>query len=359
MTFLIKDQKNWYEPTEEHLEKLNCLWKASYSGGKDSTSLVTWLEWLRRREYIDVPLPRLILSDTGVEYPFLRNISNKLMDRLQKCGWDCEIVTPKLKDKLYNQIFGRGLTPIHPGIRNMRWCTRATKINPMERHLKENALDGILQLSGLRYGESKSRDEKLERLGSCQAGGECGLPTRNIYAPIIKWETPEILMWLRGWAKKEDREIMKDIFSITIGLTEVYGVRTERGLGVCPPKVSMLRFGCIGCPAISKDRVLLSLTKDDPQLRFLEKLYSMWRRLRLPKNRIFKEVEGKRKYGPIKMEVRKEEFEKFLNIQERSGVTLVNQEDIDFIKSCWQNKVYPRGWSAEMEEISHGSDRSN
>jgi hypothetical protein len=44
--------KNFYDPTPEHLAKLSGPWCASFSGGKDSTSLVTWVEWLRRAGWI-------------------------------------------------------------------------------------------------------------------------------------------------------------------------------------------------------------------------------------------------------------------------------------------------------------------
>jgi hypothetical protein len=30
-------------------------------------------------------------------------------------------------------------------------------------------------------------------------------------------------------------------------------------------------------------------------------------------------------------------------------VVLVKEEDIAFIHQCWENKVYPRGWSEEDE----------
>jgi 3'-phosphoadenosine 5'-phosphosulfate sulfotransferase (PAPS reductase)/FAD synthetase len=122
-------------PSKETLSVLNDrVWVCSYSGGKDSTALVTWIEWLRRVGLVTCKTPRLVMSDTTVEYPFLCGIADRLMEALRSRGWQCEVVTPRIHERLYNRIFGIGNTPIHPGARKrMRWCTRATKIDPMSR----------------------------------------------------------------------------------------------------------------------------------------------------------------------------------------------------------------------------------
>jgi len=49
--------RSFYDPTVEHMAKLSGSWTASYSGGKDSTALVTWVEWLRRTGMIQCDPP--------------------------------------------------------------------------------------------------------------------------------------------------------------------------------------------------------------------------------------------------------------------------------------------------------------
>jgi 3'-phosphoadenosine 5'-phosphosulfate sulfotransferase (PAPS reductase)/FAD synthetase len=120
----------FYEPTAEHLDRLSGPWCASHSGGKDSTSLV---EWLRRAGWLSAPRPRLVRSDTGVEEGGLVGIAEELAAALERSGWECVVVRPEAHERLYPQILGRGLPPVHAGIRRMRWCTRSTKIDPMER----------------------------------------------------------------------------------------------------------------------------------------------------------------------------------------------------------------------------------
>lgn len=100
--------KSFYEPTAEHLTKLSGPWCASYSGGKDSTALVTWIEWMRRAGWITVERPQLVQSDTGVEDAILQGVSTEMMAVLRISGWECAIVEPKINEKLYNRILGIG-----------------------------------------------------------------------------------------------------------------------------------------------------------------------------------------------------------------------------------------------------------
>lgn len=347
----------FYTPSAETLSVLNHRqWICSYSGGKDSTSLVTWIEWLRRSGQMTYAEPRLAMSDTGVEFPFLQEIAGRMMERLTACGWRCEVVLPAVRERLYCRIFGRGNTPIYPGIKRMRWCTQSTKIDPMERFAATLGPD-VVQLSGVRYGESKMRDGKLnKRLKGCAAGGECGLPdptqakkSRQIYSPIINWKTCQVVDWLSGLVARSVRDSIADLLEIATDLLDVYEVRKGAvGFGVFPPEVRALRFGCIGCPAIGRDKLTDRQLTEHPSWKHLKRIYWIWEQCWTSKNRC--PPKGKMKLpGPLRMEARQRLFVELLKIQEDSGVVLVTEEDIAFIKQCWKNKVYPRGWSEEDE----------
>lgn len=350
-----KSMDTFFQPTKEHLTKLSQPWCCSYSGGKDSTSLVTWIEWLRRSGWLTVERPRLVQSDTTVEYQILTDLSNQMMDVLRKYGWECVVVEPKIHEKLYNRILGIGNTPIHPGIRSMRWCTRSTKIDPMKRW--KNANKGGLNLTGVRLGESKMRDGKLTRkLSGCSAGGECGLPDPddNNYAPIIHWRTCNVVEWL--WGVYWDGGIMDDILPITRKLMDIYQVEVDRDvLDFAEPEITAARFGCIGRPAIEAGRnpprsVVARHGKDSP----LNELYDVWFEARRRINRCWRwhpNVNRTRNYGfgPVKMAVRKKLFRRVMDIQKRAGIVLISPEDTKFIRKCWKNKVYPRGWSEADE----------
>lgn len=339
-----------HEPTPEHVARLSGSWTASYSGGKDSTTLVTWVEYLRRSGQIVAPNPGLVMSDTGVEDPALIAIAESMRGRLAASGWDCVVVEPLIHERLYNRIMGIGVSPTHPGNRKMRWCTRSTKIDPMERHRKAHG--GELVLTGLRLGESAARDAKIRARGGCQAGGECGMPEpgRNVYSPLLDWTLCNVIDWLAGNVDPIVNDILSDLIPITRQLLAIYEVESEHPAWPWGEiDVKAARFGCIGCPAISaKSSPPASVVKrnggwDSP----LNELYDVWMEARARKNRCFR-GDG---YGPIKLAVRPRLLDRVLSIQARAKVVLVRPEDLTWIEQCWREKRYPRGWS-EADEIA-------
>jgi hypothetical protein len=172
----------------------------------------------------------------------------------------------------------------------------------------------------------------------------------NRYAPLLNWTDQNVFDWLMGMVEDDVRAVLKDLLQVTSQLVGVYGVKREPvGLGIWPPKITMIRFGCVGCPAVGTDKVMTSHKRERPELVPLEQLYGLWDQARAYHNRVWKDKDGKKRFGPIKMEVRKRLFARFLKIQERSGLRLIRDEDEAFIRGCWDRKVYPRGWSEEDE----------
>jgi DNA sulfur modification protein DndC len=328
--------------------------------------MVTWIEWLRRSRQIYVPEPRLVRSDTTVEFPFLVQIAEKIEDALVGTGWIVEKVAPLRRNKLYVQIFGRGTTPVNPGYRKMRWCTASTKISPMKRERRKLGKD-VVALSAVRWGESAKRDVKIQ--ATCSAGGECGViqtsAKENVFGPIMEWSLCQVYDWLTGMVGKEIKNEMGDLFELTNTLVEVYDFRTDDrkliGLPIALAKDEMnsLRFGCIGCPAIVNDKALNRAVEEHPEWRFLRAIHSIWDALRLPENRCQRVKQGKVQCGPIKMEVRKHYFDKLLSIQKQSGVCVVTNKDIELIRTMWGRGEYPRGWSEMDERVVRMSDGSS
>lgn len=345
--------KLFYEPTAEHLTRLSEPWCASYSGGKDSTAMVTWVEWLRRSGWVTVDRPKLVRSDTCVEEQPPLALAEEMARLLEGFGWECALVRPQVHERLYPQILGRGLPPIHPGVRRMRWCTRSTKIDPMDDWKKGLGGEGLLSITGLRLGESDMRDGKLLRAG-CAAGGECGIPDpgEGRYSPIIHWKTCQVIDWLGGNVGKAVRSKMGDVFRLTRRLIDVYGFETAKNLFGEDDVVGSSRFGCIGCPAIGAEASApKSVVRRNGSGSPLNELYDVWHEARDSRNRLVGFRKGKSIMGPIRIEARKRLFARAMDIQVRAGVTLVTPEDEAFIRQCWADKVYPRGWS-EADEAS-------
>jgi len=351
------------QPTPELLTRLSEPWIAAYSAGKDSTTMIAYIECLRRSGWIDVASPLAVQSDTGVEDQSLMAVSRRFRKVLGKSGWVFKMVRPKISERLYTQILGRGLPPIHPGIRNFRWCSRSTKKDPMGRFRRK--FGNLLTLTGLRWGESDQRDAKLVKAG-CQAGGECGVPDpdNRTYSPIINWSTCMVIDWLNGIVDRETHDLMADVFEVTRELAAVYGFRTgqptfsEWG----EAEVQASRFGCRGCPAIGAEAeaprsVVNRNGKDSP----LNEIYAVWHEAREPHSRIkkykFSRKQGKFVWmlGCLRMDARKRLFDRIMDIQVRAGVRLVTPAEEKFIRQCWERKVYPRGYS-EADESTEMPD---
>jgi hypothetical protein len=230
--------------------------------------------------------------------------------------------------------------------------------------------DGIVQLSGVRWGESTIRDNKLHarekklKTAGCAAGGECGLPIpgedgknkqgKDIYGPIINWKTCQVVDWLEGATSAS--KAISDFLPLMRNLVDVYGIKkSAKGFGFLPPRVTAFRFGCIGCPAVGSHK-MINRYKNTIMEKALRGIYSIWHEIEKNKNRVFKEKKGRIIKGPIRMEARRQLFARFLDIQKDVGITLVTPEDIEFINECWRDNVYPRGWSQEDENFTRRRD---
>jgi 3'-phosphoadenosine 5'-phosphosulfate sulfotransferase (PAPS reductase)/FAD synthetase len=312
---------------------------------------VTWIEWLRRAGWITAPAPKLVRSDTGVEEQNLVGVAGELTAILERCGWECALVRPAIHERLYNRILGIGNSPIHPAIRRMRWCTRATKIDPMERW-RGGAVG--LTLTGLRMGESDMRDDKIRR-SSCAAGGECGIPDpgEGKFSPILHWKTCQVVDWLSGHVGDHVRSAMADVFAVTKLLVELYNFATAKTLFDEEILLQSARFGCVGCPAIGEGpQAPASVARRYGVGHPICELYDVWHEARLPANRCVNLRKGKvGQPGPIRMTIRQHLFTRVMDIQRRASIVLVTPDDEAFIRQCWANKVYPRGWSEADEAV--------
>lgn len=147
---------------------------------------------------------------------------------------------------------------------------------------------------------------------------------------------------------------MDDIFKIT---RRLIGVKVDKShFDGFDDAVHATRFGCVGCPAIGADRTaprgpVALYGRHHP----LNELYDVWFEARRFENRMWKV--GKRLPGPIKMAVRQTLFTRVMDIQDRAGVVLVTSEDEAFIRQCWADKTYPRGWSEADEATESNEDK--
>ncbi len=335
-------------------------WAIAYSGGKDSSALVTFTVWCIEQGLIPRPASLTVLyADTRMEMPPLHTAAMATMQTLRERGVDARVVRPVLDDRYFVYMFGRGVPP--PKNR-FRWCTSQIKIEPMIAALQElraQVGEKLLMLTGVRLGESAARDERI--VTSCSRdGAECGQgwfqtstpeATADTLAPLIHWRVCHVWDWLMFDAPGEG--------FATAEVAKVYGVdeKTE----------SNNRTGCIGCPLASKDNALRAVIRQPgwEYLAPLTRLKPLYEDLSFNHaNRLRKAAGETRKdgtpsknpqrVGPLTMEAREMGLSIVLGVQNeinesaralnRPGIELIDGEELARIRELIAANTWPEKW---------------
>lgn len=353
-----------YGPSHDH-------WAIAWSGGKDSSALLTVVVHLIEAVRIAAPKSLTVFyADTRQELPPLAIAARQIMQQLAAKGIRCQVVTAPLDKRFLVYILGRGVPP--PNNNTLRWCTRQIKIDPMAAALEAmlGELPGnVLMLTGVRQGESAIRDQRI--VMSCgKDGAECGqgwyqqvLPNAKgvrgriaTLAPLLHWRVCNVWDWLRIYAPMRDYGGWA-----TAAIADAYGgdEAEERNA----------RTGCAGCPLASKDLALDTIiaTPHWSYLAPLKELKPLYRRLRSPENRLRKPglerladgsvAANPQRMGPLTFAARRHGLEAVLSIQDRinlaaldtgrPGIDLLNDQEIARILELIDLQTWPQGWDGD------------
>ncbi len=360
-------------------------WTVAYSGGKDSSATVTAVAYLIEQGLVPKPESLAVLyADTRLELPPLQESALAVLNRLKACGIETEIVYPKLDDRFFVYMFGRG---VPPPSNTFRWCTSQIKIEPMQAALERQAVslgfgemiwderkarhvywgfgkDKLLTITGVRLGESAARDARIA-MSCSRDGAECGQgwlqqsPKENLndtLAPLLHWRVCQVWDWLMGWSEFEHG-------FPTQGIAETYGLNEDGS-----NSENGTRTGCVGCNLASRDTALDTLLLN-PRWQYLEpykRLKPLYAELKRPGNRL-RQFEERRKdgslaanqgrLGPLTMEARYFGIESVLAIQneinaaarqsDRPKVSLINAEELSRIVNLIEAGTWPNGWTGK------------
>ena len=119
-------------------------WALAWSGGKDSTALVTLVVWLIETARVPAPKTLTVLyADTRLELLPLALSAETIRDELKwhgqalaakGCALDVRTVVAPMDKRFLVYILGRGVPP--PNNNTLRWCTRQIKVDPMRAELE-------------------------------------------------------------------------------------------------------------------------------------------------------------------------------------------------------------------------------
>lgn len=350
---------NEYGPRHKH-------WAIAWSGGKDSTTLVTLVAHLIESGRIEKPQSLTVLyADTRMELLPLWLTAQAIRDELVERRIDVRTVMAPLDKRFLVYILGRGVPP--PNNNTLRWCTRQIKIDPMAAEIERlhgAAGEKTLVLTGVRQGESAIRDGRIAM--SCgRDGAECGqgwyqetLPDAlcDTLAPLLHWRVCHVWEWLKHWAPEAD---FGD-WSTRI-LAEAYGGDEAEEINA--------RTGCVGCPLAQHDKGLDTLIARPAwaYLAPLKKLRPIFRSLREPHVRLRKRglelrqdgtaASNPQRMGPIVFDARERALAEILAVQtevndaaradRRPLVDILNDEEISRIRELIVAGTWPQKWSGD------------
>jgi DNA sulfur modification protein DndC len=245
-----------YGPSHEY-------WSVAYSGGKDSTALLTLTVHLIETGRVPKPKKLFVLyGDTRMELTPLHTAAMAIMRDLSKRDWiECRVVMAPLDQRFFVYMLGRGVPP--PNNNTLRWCTAQIKVEPMAAELvklKETCPSKPLMLIGVRIGESAARDRRIAL--ACSANGaECGagwyqrdLPDAvcDKLSPLLHWRTCLVWDWLMNAVPSELRHNFP-----TKEVAWAYGLAADGS-----DAELATRTGCVGCPLATRDIAIENLIRD-------------------------------------------------------------------------------------------------
>lgn len=338
-------------------------WSIAYSGGKDSSATVSFIHWAIKTNRVSTPKTLTVLyADTRQELPILNQTALRLLADLRGEGVNAQVVMPKLDDRFYVYMLGRG---VPPPSNHFRWCTSQLKIEPMVAMLEamhQEHGQRFIQITGVRLGESAQRDQRIAI--SCTSDkGECGQgwfqqmsseAISDTLAPLLHWRVCFIWDWLYFWHG--------DTWAKACGYPQGHGFPYLQEIAAAYGDDDA-RTGCIGCALASRDTALENSAKDNPTLRSLLEIKPLLRELKKPQYRLRKLSPERKKsgefgkngqrMGPLTMEGRQYGLERMLDIQNRAGVDLINAEEEARIRELWAMGVYPDGWEGGLDNPNH------
>ena len=326
--------------------RANTPWYVGYSGGKDSSAVLTLL-FIALAGLSTKSTPITILYvDTGVEMPPVRDLAVSFLNAYQtECTsrgipLSVAVVSPPLADRYLVKVIGRGYPP---PTNKFRWCTRRLRTNPVNHFFRDSGAESGVLLLGVRRGESATRDRTIARYSSpnddyLRQDRERGL---LIFAPIIHYSTEEV------WATLLENPVPRSIDA------EALFALYQHASGESPiiqepsaPPHGRGRFGCWTCTVVRRDHTLAALASNGypallPLLEFRNWLAAMRDD---PQYRCESRRNGAPGPGPLTLRARSVALEKLISAEQEAGIQLVSPDEASLIDRLWEEDINSPGY---------------
>ncbi|MFD1550747.1 DNA phosphorothioation system sulfurtransferase DndC [Putridiphycobacter roseus] len=345
-----------------YADKSDRPWIIGFSGGKDSTVLLTlvWIALRRIRESFPNPYQlkrpvHVVCNDTMVENPIIETYVDEVLSKIEVSAREQNLpifvkkTTPKLDESFWVNVIGRG----YPVPNNtFRWCTDKLKIRPTSSFLLEQIDEKgeAIVLLGTRYEESVSREKSMKKheVKGNRLSKHTVSANTYVYAPIKDLMLEEIWYIINSvpspWGF--DNSILFKIYSdASADDYECPTVVTNKEHASC----GQSRFGCWTCTVVKKDKSMTALVeKGQEWMKPLMKYRnSLVEERNLGENRRDKRRNGQRAIdedgrnnGNYTGGYRAKKLRELLEIQrelqkERPQVNLINNQELIAVQVIW------------------------
>ena len=335
----------------------NRPWIIGYSGGKDSSLLVSLVietinripEEQRTKEIF------IVSSDTGVENPIVQKYMHSSSQRINEfsknnnCKIKAEIIYPEVKKTYWTLVIGLGYpTPEPPGF---RWCTDRLKINPMNKYTQKliDKYGEVILLLGVRKAESSLRNRSISNR---EIDGKILVPHTDfknafVYNPLTEIKNERVWEYLlKNDGKSSWGVDMKYLFSLYQGedMGEEQSVIGQVDNSKIPVTGNS-RFGCWCCTIVKEDKSLQKFidngsTELIPLRDFRNWLVSIrqnpdYRDNKRRNGKVYQKKNGEFGFGPFTLWARYEILKRLLHLQKETKFELITMEELKVIDTMW------------------------
>lgn len=250
-------------------------WIIGFSGGKDSTVLLT-LVWLalrkiKRDAIAPFQLRRpiyVVCNDTLVENPIIATYVDEVLKQIEIKAREEDLpifvrkTEPRLEDSFWVNVIGKGYPVPNTAF---RWCTDKMKIKPTARFIIEQVDEcgEAIILIGTRKAESATRARSIKKheVYGKRLTNHTILRNTYVYAPLKELMLEEIWYIINTIPSPWDfdNSILFNIYrDASADDYECPTVVTDKSHGSC----GQSRFGCWVCTVVKDDKSMRSLIKN-------------------------------------------------------------------------------------------------
>lgn len=269
-------------------------WIIGFSGGKDSTVLLTlvWLALRKIKEQTVVPFQLrrpvyVVCNDTMVENPIIATYVDEVLKKIEIKAREEDLpifvrkTVPKLEDSFWVNVIGKGYPVPNTAF---RWCTEKLKIKPTARFIIDQVDEcgEAIILIGTRKAESATRARSIKKheIHGKRLTNHTILKNTYVYAPIKELMLEEVWYIVNAipspWGF--DNSILFNIYKdASADDYECPTVVTDKSHGSC----GQSRFGCWTCTVVKDDKSMRSLIQNGRE--WMKPLYDF--RLQLDQER--------------------------------------------------------------------------